>query len=262
MQDHELMARIISIVNQKGGVGKTTTAVNLSAALAKAGKFVLLIDLDPQANATSGFGFDHKNIEKGVYEALVNGISLKEVILDLPHEGLRLVPSTINLAGAAVELVNMERREFKLSDALLEIKHGYDFIIIDSPPSLGLLTVNGLAAAREVLIPVQPEYFALEGVGQLLNTIKIVRENLKSDLELLGAVITMLDKRNKLGREVTEELQKHFPDRLFSTMIPRAIRLAEAPSHGKTIFDYDPQSPAAIAYEALAKELMERTLNS
>ena len=262
MQDHELMARIISIVNQKGGVGKTTTAVNLSAALAKAGKFVLLIDLDPQANATSGFGFDHKNIEKGVYEVLVNGISLKDIILNLPQEGLRLAPSTINLAGATVDLVNMERREFRLSDALLEIKHGYDFIIIDSPPSLGLLTVNGLVAAREILIPVQPEYFALEGVGQLLNTIKLVRENLKPDLELLGAVITMLDKRNRLGREVTEELQKHFPNRLFSTMVPRAVRLAEAPSHGKTIFDYDPQSPAALAYEELAKEVMDHFLNS
>src|SRR3989304_2560544 len=162
------MAPIIFFFNQKGGVGKTTTAVNLSAALAKAGKFVLLIDLDPQANATSGFGFDHKNIEKGVYEVLVNGISLKDIILNLPQEGLRLAPSTINLAGATVDLVNMERREFRLSDALLEIKHGYDFIIIDSPPSLGLLTVNGLVAARGILIPVQPEYFALEGGGQLL----------------------------------------------------------------------------------------------
>lgn len=256
------MARIISIVNQKGGVGKTTTAVNLSAALARAGKFVLLIDLDPQANATSGLGFDHKNIAKGIYESLVDNISLKEIIFDLPETGLRLAPSTINLAGAAVELVNMERREFRLSDALLEIKHGYDFIIIDSPPSLGLLTVNGLVAAREILIPVQPEYFALEGVGQLLNTIQLVRENLKPDLELLGAVITMLDKRNRLGKEVVMELEKHFPDRLFSAVIPRAVRLAEAPSHGKTIFDYDPLSPAALAYEALAKEIMEKTSNS
>lgn len=256
------MPRIISIVNQKGGVGKTTTAIHLSAALARAGKFVLLIDLDPQANATSGLGFDHRNIARGIYEVMVNGLSLKEVVLDLGQTGLRLAPSTVNLAGAAVELVSMNRREFRLSDALLEIKHGYDYIIIDSPPSLGLLTINGLVACQQVLIPVQPEYFALEGVGQLLETIKLVRENLRPDLDLLGAVITMLDKRNRLGREVLAELQKHFPDRLFQTTIPRTVRLAEAPSHGKTIFDYDPQSPAAIAYEALAREVMERTKDS
>ncbi|HLC99333.1 MAG TPA: ParA family protein [Patescibacteria group bacterium] len=256
------MPRIISIVNQKGGVGKTTTAIHLSAALARAGKFVLLVDLDPQANATSGMGLDHRNLTKGIYEVLVDGVSLKEIILELGQTGLRLAPATVNLAGAAVDLVSMDRREFRLADALLEIKHGYDFIIIDSPPSLGLLTINGLVACQQVLIPVQPEYFALEGVGQLLDTIRLVRENLRPDLELLGAVITMLDKRNRLGREVLAELQKHFPDRLFSTMIPRTVRLAEAPSHGKTIFDYEPTSPAAIAYEALAKEIMEKTNNS
>ncbi len=250
------MALILSVVNQKGGVGKTTTAVNLGAYLARRGKFVLLVDLDPQCNATSNLGHDHHAIEKGVYEAITGTADFREIILPTPIEGYRLAPATPNLAGAGVELVNAERREFRLADALMPVRHDYDFIIIDSPPSLGLLTVNGLIAADQVLIPVQAEYFALEGLGALMQTIDLVKQHVKPGLGVLGAVITMFDGRNKLSNEVMGELYKYFPNKIFRSAVPRNVRLAEAPSYGKAIVDYDPGSKGAKAYERLAEEVI------
>ncbi len=250
------MALILSVVNQKGGVGKTTTAVNLGAYLARQGKFVLLVDLDPQCNATSNLGHDHRTLEKGVYEAIIGGVDFRDIILPTPVEGYRVAPATPNLAGAGVELVNAERREFKLADALTSVRHDYDFIIIDSPPSLGLLTINGLIAADQVLIPVQAEYFALEGLGALMQTIDLVKQHVKPDLGVLGAVITMFDSRNKLSNEVMAELYKFFPNKIFRSAVPRNVRLAEAPSYGKVIADYDPGSKGAKAYERLAEEII------
>ncbi|MFA5107222.1 MAG: AAA family ATPase [Patescibacteria group bacterium] len=251
------MSRIISVVNQKGGVGKTTTAINLGASLAALGKYVLLIDIDPQANATSGLGFNHRELEKGIYEVLVSPMSVREVIHDTHLYGLNVAPATISLAGATVELVNLPRREFLLHDNLREITSDYDYIIIDSPPSLGLLTVNGLVASQEVLIPVQCEYYALEGLSQLLQTIDLVKKNLKPELAVLGAVMTMYDPRYRLTQAVMDELYKYFPHRIFRTVIPRNIKLAEAPSHGKPIRDYAASSRAARAYERLGREVIE-----
>lgn len=251
------MASIIAVVNQKGGVGKTTTAVNLGSYLASHGRFVLLIDLDPQANATSGLGIDHRSLEKGVYEAIVGVKSFREIILPTQVEGLKIAPATSALAGAAVELVDMERREFRFADALLEIRNDYDYILIDCPPSLGLLTINGLTAAERVLIPVQAEYYALEGLSQLLGTIELVKQSLRPDLEVMGAVLTMFDGRNRLSGDVMGELQKFFPKRIFKSVIPRNIRLAEAPSFGQPIAQYDPWSKGAQAYASLAKEVLE-----
>jgi chromosome partitioning protein len=251
------MGRIISLVNQKGGVGKTTTAVNLGAYLAYLGKFVLLVDLDPQSNATSGLGIDRRQLDKGIYEGIIGRHSLKEIVLPTKHQGYKLAPSTMNLAGANVELVNIDRREFKLADALLEVRNDYDFILIDCPPSLGLLTLNGLVAADQVLIPIQAEYYALEGLGQLLDTINLVKENVKPELEILGAVVTMFDSRLNLSSEVLGELYKYFNNRIFRSVIPRTVRLTEAPSHGMTILQYDPTSRGAKAYERLAQEILE-----
>ena len=248
------MSRIISIVNQKGGVGKTTTAINLTAYLSYFGRSVLLIDIDPQANATSGLGIRHQELERGIYEALAGVVDLSEIILD--QKDFRLAPSTISLAGAGVELVNLDRREFRLADILNSSKEDYNYIIIDCPPSLGLLTINGLVAADQVLIPVQAEYYALEGLGQLLHTIHLVQNNLKPDLDILGAVITMYDNRNQLSSAVFKELYQYFPNRIFRSVIPRNIRLAEAPSYGRSILHYDPKSKGAKAYERLAREML------
>jgi chromosome partitioning protein len=254
------MAHIISVANQKGGVGKTTTALNLAAYLSELGNFVLLVDLDPQANATSGLGIDHTQLEGGSYEALINSDahSLRNLILPTDHEGLSVLPATNDLAGAAVELVDSDEREHLLRKALLEVRNDFDYIIIDNPPSLGLITLNGLVASDSVLIPVQAEYYALEGLGQLLNTINLVKDNLKPELQLMGAVITMYDKRTRLSKEVLEELYKYFPDKIFRSVIPRSIRLAEAPSYGQTILGYEPSSKAAKAYERLAREFCMR----
>jgi len=251
------MAQVITIVNQKGGVGKTTTAINLGAYLAEQGKFVLLIDLDPQANATSGLGIEYKELDKGVYEAMIGNHLVREVVQSTAHQGFRLAPATPDLAGASIELVNVGRREFCLSDALLEVKGDYDYILIDCPPSLGLLTINGLVAADHVLIPVQAEYYALEGLGQLMSTINLVKENVKAELNVLGAILTMFDKRVRLSGQVMEELYKFFPDKIFRSVIPRSIRLTEAPSHGLSIAHYEPNSKGAKAYERLARELIE-----
>lgn len=250
------MGKIIAIVNQKGGVGKTTTAVNLGAYLASLGKQILLVDIDPQANATSGLGIDHKNLQHGIYEALIGSKPIYSVVKHTLHEGYKVAPATIALAGAGIELVGLEDREFRLLKILEEIKDEYDYIIIDGPPSLGLLTINSLVAADEILIPIQSEYYALEGVGQLLDTIGLVQHNLKPELGIMGAIITMFDKRNKLSGSVMNELYQYFPNRVFRSVIPRSVRLAEAPSYGRTILQYDPKSKGGKAYERLAREII------
>ncbi len=250
------MGKVISIVNQKGGVGKTTTALNLGAYLAHFGKHVLMVDIDPQANATSGIGIDHKNLEYGVYEAIIGQKPIYEVIKHTLQQGFKIAPSTISLAGAGIDLVNMDDREFRLNKILSEVKNEYDYIIIDGPPSLGLLTVNSLVASDEVLIPIQSEYFALEGLGQLLETISLVQNNLKPELGIMGAVITMHDKRNRLSNSVMNELYQYFPNRIFRTIIPRSVRLAEAPSYGRSILHYDQKSRGGRAYEKLAREVI------
>ncbi len=252
------MPPVISIVNQKGGVGKTTTAVNLAAGLSETGKFVLLVDLDPQGNATSGLGIRPEELDSGLYHAIVGQSRVHDIIKNTGHSGLRVVPATADLAGANVELVNMEGRESKLADVLSEAKHAYDYIIIDCPPSLGILTLNGLVAADHVLIPVQAEYYALEGLGQLLKTIDLVRENIRPDLNILGAVLTMYDSRNRLSEEVFQELYRFFPNNIFRSVVPRTVRLAEAPSFGKSIFHYDPSGKGAKAYERLSREVLDR----
>lgn len=251
---------VISVVNQKGGVGKTVTAINIAGYLAHLGKSVLLVDLDPQANATSGLGINPEKPELNIYRSLMDSVSLSNVILTSGRENLWLVPSTPDLAGANVELVNMERREYRLAETLFNIKNYYNYIIVDCPPSLGLLTIDGLVAADLVLIPVQAEYYALEGLSQLLKTIDLVRKNLKPELGILGALLTMYDRRSRLSAEVWQELYKHFPHKIFRTVIPRDVRLAEAPSYGKTILEYAPRSRAARAYQRLAKEVLSLEL--
>lgn len=252
------MARIISIVNQKGGVGKTTTAINLGAYLAELGKFVLIVDLDPQANATSGLSVDYRNLNAGVYEAVLGQVSIREIIQSTAHEGLRIAPATQSLNGLNIELVDLERREFRLRDALLEVRNDYDFILIDCQPTLGLITLNGIVASDEILIPVQAEYFALEGLGQLLETVQLVKERIRPEIDVLGAVITMYDGRTKLSDDVLQELYKYFPNNIFRSVIPRNVRLAEAPSFGRTIVHFDGASKGAKAYERLAREVIER----
>ena len=250
------MARIIAIVNQKGGVGKTTTAVNLGAYLAWLGKFVLLVDIDPQGNATSGLGINPSEVVKGVYHTLIDRVSAREIITGTSHQGYKVAPATQDLAGARIELVSLENREFILYNALLELKNDYDYIIIYCPPSLDLLTINGLVAADEILIPVQAEYLALEGLGQLLNTINLIKTNLKPEVDILGAVVTMYDKRNRLSHQVMRELKEHFPHRVFDAVVPRNVRLTEAPSFGQSILSYDAKSIGGKAYEKLAREII------
>ncbi len=250
------MPRIIALVNQKGGVGKSTTAVNLAAALAVLGKAVLLVDLDPQGNTTTGFGVDKTAVRRDVYDLLMHRASADEVVLPLEIRGLELVPATINLAGAEIELVSALSRETRLRSVLEPIADRYEFVVIDSPPSLGLLTINALTAARELLIPVQAEYYALEGLSQLMNVVSRVQKALNPDLRVAGVLVTMFDGRTKLAMEVLEELGAYFPRQLFKTQIPRNIRLSEAPSFGKPVILFDVKSRGAQAYLALAKELL------
>lgn len=246
------MRHIIAVLNQKGGVGKTTSTINIAAYLAKMGKSVLVVDLDPQGNATSGFGLP-KEHEATTYDILINAVPLGQVVTEVDIENIALLPANNDLAGAEVELVNLADREQSLKRALMTA--AYDYILIDCPPSLGLLSINALVAADWVLIPVQAEYYALEGLTQLLSTVQRVREGLNDNLELLGVVVTMYDGRTSLSDNVYKELQKHFGTKLFKTVIPRNVRLAEAPSHGKTIADHDKWSRGARAYKALSKEI-------
>ncbi len=248
---------IVSVANQKGGVGKTTTTVSLGAYLSQ-DRRVLLVDMDPQANATTALSFDEREIETSIYEVLVDGASLAEAVLPTRHPNLHLVPSTRRLAGAEVEMVNMMAREGRLNRALRPAMANYDLAIVDCPPSLGLLTVNALTAADVVLIPVQCEYLALEGLGQLMHTIDLVRDSLNPRLSILGVLLTMHDGRTNLSNQVVEEVRNHFPNITFETVIPRNVRLTEAPSYGKTILEYDPTSRGAAAYAALAREVAAR----
>lgn len=252
------MGKIITLANQKGGVGKTTTAINLAASLAVLEHKVLIVDADPQANATSGLGFDIKNIKTGLYETLINEELPENVILSSSIDGLDILPSHIDLVGAEIEMLDMPEREKIMKKVLLKIKDNYDFIFIDCSPSLGLLVLNALTAADSVLIPVQCEFFALEGLTKLLNTIRIVQNHLNPNLDIEGFVMTMYDGRNNLSVQIVEEVKKHFDKMVFNTIINRSIKLGEAPSFGVSILDYDIKSKAAENYLALAEELIKR----
>jgi len=256
------MGKIIAICNQKGGVGKTTTSINLSTCLAMAGKRVMLIDLDPQANATSGIGINKHDIQKSTYHVLLEELTLAEILQKTAIANLFLAPSNLDLTGAEVELVGALGREYRLKRALQKEKENYDFIIIDSPPSLGLLTINGLCAADSVIIPVQCEYYALEGLTQLHNTIRLVKENLNPGLEIEGVLLTMADFRTNLTKEVIQEARNHFKNKVYETVIPRNVRLTEAPSFGQPIALYDHHSLGATKYEELSKEILGLPLNS
>lgn len=251
------MARIIAIANQKGGVGKTTTAINLSACLALMGKKVLVVDSDPQGNTTSGLGVNKSALEKSIYEVLVEGTPVSDLVIPTQVQGLHLLPATMDLAGAEIELVPMMSREYRLKKALQEIRDRYGLIIIDCPPSLGLLTINALAAADSVLVPIQCEYYALEGLSHLMNTFKLVQANLNPSLEIEGVVLTMFDGRTNLSIQVADEVKRFFKGKVYRSVIARNVRLSEAPSHGKAIALYDPRSKGAEAYSELAKEVAE-----
>lgn len=251
------MSRIIALVNQKGGVGKSTTAVNLGAALAVLGKRILVVDSDPQGNTTTGFGIDKTQLRRDVYDVLLQEASIEEIIVGTEVEGLSLVPATINLAGAEIELVSALSRETRLRQAVRRVAPQYDFVFIDCPPSLGLLTINALTAADECIIPVQAEYYALEGLSQLTNVVRRVREALNPALHVSGVLVTMFDGRTRLALEVLDELEKFFPQQMFKTQIPRNVRLSEAPSYGKPVILFDVKSRGAQAYLALAREMLE-----
>ena len=251
-------ASVLAVANQKGGVGKTTTVINLGAYLAELGQRVLLVDLDPQANVTSGLGFDKGAIASSVYEAIVGEVGLADAVLHTTQPSLDLVPSALRLAGAEVEMVGLMAREQRLARVLRPLLPDYDFVLIDCSPSLGLLTVNALTAATGVLIPIQCEYLALEALGQLLNTVSLIRDNLNPRLHVFGIVMTMYDARTNLSQQVVEEVRSHFPDLIFSAVVPRNVRLSEAPSYGRSIFAYDPASRGAQAYRALAVEVVAR----
>jgi chromosome partitioning protein len=252
------MAKIITIANQKGGVGKTTTSINLAAGVAVAEFPTLLIDMDPQANSTSGLGIDPRSLSKNIYEVLINGVEPAEAIIKTEMPFLSVLPSTINLVGAEVELVDMEKREFVLSGIVEKVRNDYEYIFIDCPPSLGLLTLNGLVATDTVLIPVQCEYYALEGLGQLLNTVNIVQKNLNPRLEIEGVLMTMFDGRLRLSNQIVEEVRKFFGEKVYSTIISRNVRLSEAPSYGKPVLLYEAISSGARNYMDLAREFLTR----
>jgi len=251
------MSRIYALANQKGGVGKTTTAVNLAAYLAAKGQRVLLMDVDPQANATASLGVDKNRLSSSVYDTLIGDMPLLEAIQSTLHANLELAASSPQLAGAEIELVGMRGREMRLRAALRPVRDRYDYIIVDCPPSLGLLTVNALAAAHGIIIPVQCEYLALEGLTQLMTTIRLVRRSLNPTLQVRGLLMTMYDGRANIARQVREEVEKHFAGQVFSVIVPRSVRLSEAPSYGKPILAYAPSSPGAVAYQALAHELLK-----
>lgn len=248
--------KVIAIANQKGGVGKTTTAVNLSACLAKKGQRVLLVDCDPQGNSTSGVGVDKRRCEKTVYDVLIGDENIKNTIVKTPYENLSICPSNISLSGAEIELVSEMGRETKLKNAVLSVKEDYDIVLIDAPPSLGLITINVLTAANSVIVPIQCEYYALEGVSQLMNTIKKVKQVLNPELEIEGILMTMFDSRTNLSIQVVEEVKKFFPNKVYKTLVPRNVRLSEAPSFGKPIIYYDIASKGSESYLDLADEIL------
>lgn len=255
------MTKIIAVCNQKGGTGKTTTSVNLSAALADLGKNVLLVDMDPQGNATSGIGINKNEIKSSVYDVLIHKANITDVILSSPYPRLKVLPCNINLTGAEIELVGALSRETRLKKALDSVKGEYDFIFIDSPPSLGLLTLNTLVAADSIIIPIQCEFYALEGVSGLLNTVNLIKDGLNSNLAIEGVLMTMADFRTNLTNEVINEIKNFFKDKVYSSIIPRNVRLSEAPSFGKPIHVYDPTSIGAIKYKELAQEVLKNKEN-
>ncbi|MGN0818908.1 MAG: ParA family protein [Christensenellaceae bacterium] len=252
------MGKIIAVSNQKGGVGKTSTCVNVACGLAQRGKKVLLVDMDAQGNATTGLGIQKSSVKKSVYDAIVTGDGIKGIIRKTDIENLFIVPSSIDLAGAEIELISIKGREKRLAYALETVRNDYDYIIIDCPPAIGLLTVNSLACADSVLIPIQSEYFALEGLSQLMNTIKLVNKQLNPSLEIEGVLITMYDQRALISRQIYEEISKFFGKKMFQTVIPRNIRVSEAPSHGKPVIIHDKRCRGAVAYQALVEEILLR----
>ena len=252
------MSRIIAVVNQKGGVGKTTTSINLSAALAEKGKRVLVIDTDPQGNTTSGLGLDKQNLENTIYELMIGECNIDESIHENVFDNLDIIPSNVNLAAVEIELIDADQKEYILREAISSVKDNYDFIIIDCPPSLSMLTVNAMTTANTVLVPIQCEYYALEGLGQLVHTVNLVKERLNSELEMEGVVFTMFDSRTNLSLQVVENVKEHIDENVYKTIIPRNIRLAEAPSYGMPINIYEPKSAGAEAYRLLADEVIAR----
>lgn len=254
------MTKVIAVANQKGGVGKTTTSINLSAALGEQGKRVLLIDIDPQGNATSGLGIDRKTVKKNIYDILINDTPMQEAIIKTEFSNLFVCPSGVELSGAEIELVGLQDREYKLKNAVAQIEKDFDYIYIDCPPSLGLITLNALTCARSVLIPIQCEYYALEGVSQLTNTLRYIKKSLNTQLEIEGILLTMLDARTNLGMQVVDEVKKYFTNKVYTTIIPRNVRLSEAPSYGQPITIYDKYSKGAETYTDLAKEIIERDM--
>lgn len=253
------MGKIVALFNQKGGVGKTTTCTNLCACLAELDKKVLAVDFDPQSNLSSGFGIQRKLLKKSIYQVIINEIDASEAIMGTSINGLDILPASIDLAGAEIEMSNISQRETILKRALAGIEDRYDYILIDCPPSLGLLPINALAAASGVLIPIQCEYYALEGVSQLINTVNLVKRSLNTELEIVGVVMTMYDSRTNLSQQVLDEVSAYFGDKVFRSIIPRNVRLAEAPSHGLSITQYDDKSKGSVAYRKLAEEFIERT---
>lgn len=255
------MGKIIALANQKGGVGKTTTTINLAASLATFEKKVLVVDADPQANASSGLGVDIKEVETSIYEVIINGVDAKEAIYTTDIEGLDIIPSHIDLVGAEIEMLNLDNREKVLKNILLPLKEEYDYIFIDCSPSLGLITINALTAANSVIIPVQCEYFALEGISKLLNTIKIIKSKLNPELEIEGFLLTMYDSRLRLANQIYEEVKKHFQELVFKTVIQRNVKLSESPSHGVPVILYDAESTGSKNHLALAREIINKNAN-
>lgn len=252
----KVLSKIMAVANQKGGVGKTTTSVNLGAGLASLGKRVLLVDIDPQGNTTSGVGINKADVANCIYDVIINEVHPQQAIVETQIEGLHIIPATIQLAGAEIELVSTISREVRLKKSLAMVKNNYDYILIDCPPSLGMLTINSLTASDSVIIPIQCEYYALEGLSQLLNTVRLVQKHLNTSLQIEGVLLTMFDARTNLGIQVIEEVKKYFQQKVYSTIIPRNVRLSEAPSHGQSIITYDPRSRGAEVYLELAKEVI------